>query len=67
MICIGIFLAFVLENSEPPKKCFFQIMGIFRDLGFPSVILVDNPLKAQCLSFKNVYQHLLYLHSLWPY
>ena len=36
-------------------------MGIFRDLGFPSVILVNKPLKALCLSIKMVYQHLLYI------
>ena len=42
-------------------------MWFFGDLGFPSVILVDKPLKALCLSFKMVYQHLLYLLSLWTY
>ena len=35
------------------------------DLGFPSVILVDKSLRALCLSSKMVYQHLLYLLSLW--
>ena len=32
-----------------------------------SVILANKPLKALCLSFKMVYQHLLYLLSLWTY
>ena len=40
---------------------------IFGDLAFPKVILVNKPLKALCLSFKMVYQHLLYLLSLWTY
>ena len=39
---------------------------IFGDLGFPSVILVNKPLKALCLSFKMVYEH-LYLLSVWTY
>ena len=35
----------------------------FGDFGFPSVILVNKTLKVLCLSFKMVYQHLLYLLS----
>ena len=42
-------------------------MWIWGDLGFPSVILVNKSLKALCLSSKIVYQHLLYLLSLWTY
>ena len=42
-------------------------MWFFWDFGFPSVILVNKPLKAMCLSFKMVYQHHLYLLSLWAY
>ena len=42
-------------------------MRFFGDLGFPSVILVNKSLKALCLSSKIVYQHLLYLLSLWTY
>ena len=70
MIGIGIFPAFGLNGTErrnPLKKCFFQKMWFFGDLGFPSVILVNKPLKALCLSFKMVYQHLLYLLSLCIY
>ena len=70
MICIGIFLAFGMNKSQrrnPLKKCFFQKMWFLVDLGFPSVILVKKPLRAMCLSFKMVYQHLLYLLSLWTY
>ena len=42
-------------------------MWLFGDLGFPSVILVNKPLKDLCLSFKKVYQHLFnysYFYSL---
>ena len=67
MICIGIFLAFGRNAGTPSKKCFFLKMWFFGDLGFPSVILVDKPLKALCLSFKMAYQHSLYLLSLWTY
>ena len=42
-------------------------MWFFWDLGFPSSILVNKPLKALCLRIKMVYQHLLYLLSLWTY
>ena len=42
-------------------------MCFFRDLGSTSVILVNKALKALCLSFKMVYQHILYLLSLWTY
>ena len=42
-------------------------MWFFGELGFPSVILVDKPLKAMCLSSQMVNQHLLYLLSLWTY
>ena len=55
------------ENRNPPKKCFFQKMWFFGGLGFSSVIFVNKPLKARCLSFKILYQHLLYLLSLWSY
>ena len=55
------------STPEPPKKCFFRKFWFFGNLGFPLVILVNKPLKALCLSFKIVYQHLLYLLSLWIY
>ena len=42
-------------------------MWFFGGLGFSSVIFVNKPLKARCLSFKILYQHLLYLLSLWSY
>ena len=70
MICIGIFLAFVLDGSQPrnpPKKMFHSENVIFQELRVSLVILVNKPLKALCLSFKMVYQHLLYLLSLWTY
>ena len=70
MICIGIFLACIQKiqkTGTPRKKCFFQKMWFFGGLGFSSVIFVNKPLKARCLSFKILYQHLLYLLSLWSY
>ena len=66
MICIGLLMALILPCGTPSKKGFFQKMSFLGDLGFPLVIL-DKPLKALCLSFKIVYQHLLYLLSLWTY
>ena len=57
----------ILNAGTPSKKCFFQKMWFFGDLGFPSAILVNKPQKAICLSSKMVYQHLLYLLSLWAY
>ena len=42
-------------------------MWFFGDLGFLLLIFDDKRLKAMCLSFKMVYQHLLYLLSLWTY
>ena len=65
-----ILVASILPDSSlrnPLKKMFLSENMIFGDLGFPSFILVDKPLKAICLSFKMVYQHLLYLFSLWTY
>ena len=56
-----------LPARNPLKKCFFQKMWFFGDLDSPLVILVNKPLKALCLSSKMVYQHLLYLLSLWTY
>ena len=44
----------VLNAGTPSKKCFFQKMWFFGDSGFPSVILVNKPPKALCLSFKMV-------------
>ena len=70
MICIGIFLACIQKiqkTGTPRKKCFFQKMWFFGGLGFSSVIFVNKPLKARCLSFKILYHHLLYLLSLWSY
>ena len=70
MICNGIFLAFGKNREErrnPLKKCFFLKMWFFVDLGSPTVILVSEHLKALRLRFKMVYQHLLYLLSLWTY
>ena len=32
--------------GTPSKQYFFQKMSFFGDLGFPSVILVNKPLKA---------------------
>ena len=57
----------IQKAGTPPKKCFFQEMWFFGGFGFPSAILVNKPLKALCLSFKMVYQHLIYLLSLWTY
>ena len=54
-----------LSAGTPSKKGFFQKMWFFGDLGFPSIPLFSKPLKALCLSFKMVNQHLLYLLSLW--
>ena len=70
IIWLGLFPACVqknLENRNPPKKCFFQKMWLSGGFGFPSVILVNKPLKALYLCFKIVYQHLLYLLLLWTY
>ena len=53
-IWIGLLVAFGKyweERRNPPKKCFFQKMW------FSSVMLVNKPLKALCLSSKMVYQH----------
>ena len=69
MICIGLLEAFVLNDSQrrgPLKKMPLSENVIFRGLRL-SLILVNKPLKAKCLSFKKVYQHLLYLLSLWTY
>ena len=55
------------STPEPPQKTILSENVIFGDLGFPSVILVNKSLKALRLSFKMVYQHLLYLLSLWTY
>ena len=49
------------------KKCLLHKKAFFRDVGSLSVILVNKPLKALCLSSKMVYQQLLYLLSLWTY
>ena len=57
----------IQKTRTARKKCFFQNMWFFGGLGFPSAILVNKPLKALCLSFKMVYQHLIYLLSLWTY
>ena len=57
----------ILKARTPRKKCFIHKMWYFGDLGFPSVIFVNKPLKALCLSFKMVYQHLLCFLSLWTY
>ena len=70
MIWLGLLVALILNDSQlrnPLKKGFFQKMWFFGDLGFPSVVLVNKPLKGLCLSSKMVYQHLLYLLSFWTY
>ena len=70
VICIGLLVALILNDSQlwnPLKKMFLSENLIFRYLGFPLVILVNKSLKAMCLSFKIVYQHLFYLLSLWTY
>ena len=54
-------------NAGTSQKIFLKENVIFGDLGFPQVILVNKSLKALCLSFEIVYQHLLYLLSLWTY
>ena len=51
-------------QTKPLKKCFFQKMSFFGNLGFPSVILVKKSLKALCLRSKMVCERLLYLFSL---
>ena len=57
-----------LGTPKSPEKMFFFFRKCdFGDLGFPSVILVNKSQKALCLSSKMVYQHLLYLFSLWTY
>ena len=56
-------LGMVGNAGTPPKKM-FQKLSFFWDFGFSSVILVNKPLKALCLSFKMVYQYPLYLLSL---
>ena len=49
------------------EKKFFQKMGFFRGLRLSLGHLANKSLKAMCLSSKMVYQHLLYLLSLWTY
>ena len=60
-------LVMVCNAGTPSKKCFLQKLWFFRDWGFPMVILANKSLKASCLSSKMVYQHLLYLFSVWTY
>ena len=56
------------RKPEPPEKSVsFRKYDFWGGLGFPSNILVNKPLKALCLCFKMVYQHLLYLLLLWTY
>ena len=57
----------IQKTGTPRKKCFFQKIWFLGGLGFPSIILVNKPLKALCLCFKMVYQHLFYLLLLWTY
>ena len=67
---LGLLVAFRsawFSTPEPPEKRFLQKTWFFGDLDFPSVSLVRKSLKALCLSFKMVYQHLFYLLSLWTY
>ena len=68
-ICIELLVAFVLTRAHlrKPLKEMFLSEKIFGNLGSSSVILVDESLKALCLSSKMAYQHLFYLLSFWTY
>ena len=67
MICIGLPVALILPDSSlwnPLKKMFLSENVIFRGLSFS---LGHFGQQALCLSFKMMYQHLLYFLSLWIY
>ena len=53
------------KPEPPPKNVFLLENVIFRGLMLSIGHLVNKSLKALCLSFKMVYQHLLFLLSFW--
>ena len=54
-------------TPETPQKVFLSENVIFQGLRLSLGDFGQQAPKSLCLSFKMVYQHLLYLLSLWTY